>query len=85
MNVRDNKSLDGVIARIAEKYEQLDGLIAGTSCIPPFNPQIMPLCPAQTPPPTSLSLWISFAFTLCLRISKFALGLATSTNPSRSP
>ncbi|OCK86674.1 NAD(P)-binding protein, partial [Cenococcum geophilum 1.58] len=38
MNVRDNKSLDGVIARIAEKYEQLDGLIAAAG--------IQKVCPA---------------------------------------
>jgi len=50
IDVRDNKSLDSVITGIAEKYERLDGLIAGTSSIPPFNPQTTSLCPAQTPP-----------------------------------
>lgn len=84
IDVRDNKSLDGVIAGIAEEYERPAGLIAGTSSIPPFNPQTTSLCPAQTPSP-SLSLWIGFVFAPCLRTSQFALGLATSTNTSRSP
>ena len=46
MDVRDNKRLDDVITGVAEKYGQLDGLIAGTSNIPPFNPQATSLCPA---------------------------------------
>ena len=41
MDVRDNKPLDGVIAGIAEKYGQLDGLIAATSLCPAL-PKLSP-------------------------------------------
>ena len=49
IDVRDIKSLDRVITGIAKKYGRLNDLIAGTSSIPPFNPQTTSLCPAQTP------------------------------------